>query len=110
MKKFSGANFCFLGIGVGRVSPGAVLPLFCFSIWFFVPEHVSRKFASGQVRFLNKFSGANFCVWQPYCHSVAFPPSRRGEMLSVFFTLCFLCPVRCLLSFFYRSSFLRVAV
>ena len=31
-------------------------------------------------------------------------------MLCVFFILFFLCLVRCLLSFFYRSSFLRVAV
>ena len=31
-------------------------------------------------------------------------------MLPVFFILCFLCLVRCLLSFFYRSSFLRVVV
>ena len=27
-------------------------------------------------------------------------PFSKGEMLSVFFTLCFLCLVRCLLSFF----------
>ena len=31
-----------------------------------------------------------------------------GEMLSVFFILCFFCPVRGFLSFFCRSSFLRV--
>ena len=61
LEKFSGANFCF------RVSVLVVCFLvlfclcFCFIIWFFVPENVSRKFSSGQVRCLKKFSGANFC-------------------------------------------------
>ena len=34
----------------------------------------------------------------------AFSPFSKGEMPSVFFTLCFLCLVRCLLPFFCRSS------
>ena len=39
---------------------------------------------------------------QPYCHTLSgrFSPFSKGEMLSVFFILCFLCLVRCLLSFF----------
>ena len=37
-------------------------------------------------------------------------PFSKGEMLSVFFILCFLCLVRCLFVVFYRSSFLRVDV
>ena len=60
---------------------------FCLIIWFFAPENASRKFSSGQVRCLNKFLGANFCFWQPYCHRVAFPPSRRGKCCP-FFSFC----------------------
>ena len=42
---------------------------------------------------------------QPYCHtlvgtSICFSPFLKGEMLSVFFFLCFLCLVRCPLPFF----------
>ena len=54
----------FLGIGVGRVYSGAVLPMFFALLFgFFAPENVSEKFSSCQVRCLNKFSGANFCFW-----------------------------------------------
>ena len=83
---------------------------FCLIIWFFAPENASREFSSGQVRCLNKFLGANFCFWQPYCHRVAFPPSRRGKCCP-FFSFCVFCVrfgVFC--RFFYRSSFPRVAV
>ena len=104
-----GSELLFLGFGVGRVYSGAVFLYFCFIIWFVVPENVSRKLSSGQVRCLNKFSGANFCFmvsglvcWQLF-------PFSKGEMLSVFFCVFF---VSGSVSFvvFYRSSFLRVVV
>ena len=106
MKKFSGANFCFWV----SVSVVFILVLFflcfCFTIWFVVPGNVSRKFSSGQVRCLHKFSGANFFLWCR-CWSVgSFSPFSKGEMLSGFFILCFLCRVRCLLSFFAVLLFL----
>ena len=43
-----------------------------------------------------------FWLGGPYCHAIAslICSVSKGEMLSVFFTLCFLCLVRCLLSFF----------
>ena len=108
-ENFSGASFCFW-VSVSVVFILVLFCLcFCFIIWFFVPETISRKFYSGQVRFLNKFSGANF-VFGNCTVTFLLSPFSKGEMLSVFFLLCFLCLVRCLLSFFYRSSFLRVAV
>ena len=62
MKKFFGSELLFLGIGVGRVYSGVFLPMFLlYYLFFFVPDNVSRKFSSGQVRCLNKISGANFC-------------------------------------------------
>ena len=109
MKNFSGANFCFW------VSASVVFILvlfsfiFCFLIWFVVPENVSRKFSSGQVRCLN-FRVRTFVLWCR-CWSVgSFSPSRMGKCCPFFFHFVFLCLVRCLLSFFYRSSFLRVVV
>ena len=53
-----------------------------------------------------------FWLGGPYCHAIAslICSVSKGEMLSVFFTLCFLCLVRCLLSLFFRSSLLRVVV
>ena len=47
----------------------------------------------------------------PYCHANAcsLRPFSKGEMLSVFSLCVILCLVRCLLSFFCRSSFLRDA-
>ena len=56
-----GSELLLLGFGVGRVYSGAVCLCFCFINGFFVPENVSRKFSSGQVRCLENFSGANFC-------------------------------------------------
>ena len=110
MKKFSGANFCFW-VSVSVVFILVLFCLcFCFSIWFFVPENVSRRFASSQVRFLNRFSGANFCIWQPYCQCVAFPPSRRGKCCPFFFLFLFLGSGSLSFVVFFRSSFLRVAV
>ena len=109
-EKIFGSELLFLGFGVGRVYFGAVFLYFCFIIWFVVPESVSRKFSSGQVRCLNKFSGANFCFMVSVLVCWQFFPFSKGEMLSVFSFCVFLCLVRCLLSFFYRSSFLRVVV
>ena len=57
---------------------------FCFIIWFFVPENVSRKFSSGQVRLLNKFSGANLCLWPPYCHRPLVPFLEGGNAVRFF--------------------------
>ena len=41
---------------------------------------------------------------------LVFPPSRRGNAVRFFHFVFLLCLVRCLLSFFYRSSLLRVVV
>ena len=61
MNKFSGANFCVL------VSVVCFLVLFClcfcFSTWLFVPENGPRKFSSGQVRCLSKFSGSELLFY-----------------------------------------------
>ena len=144
-KTFSGANFYFWE-SVLVVSFRVLFCLcFCFIIWFFVPENVLRKFSSGQVRCLQKFSGVNFCFMesvlvlcvlvlfylcfcfitcfsapetalkillmsglvflegvsshrQLYCHTPAgsFSPFSKGEVLSVFLFLCFLCLAGCL--------------
>ena len=47
-----------------------------------------------------------------HCRALVFgfSPFSKGEMLSVFFIMCFLCLARRLLSFFLRSPLLRVAV
>ena len=80
-----------------------VLFCLCFALvfGFSFPNRSRENSLLVRFVFLNKFSGANFCVWQPYCHRVTFPPSRRGKCCPFFFTLCFFCPVRCLLSFFF---------
>ena len=84
MKKFSGANFCFW-VSVSVVFILVLFCLcFCFIIWFVVPENVSRKFSFGQVRCLNKFSGANFCFWQPYCHVSLVPLLEGGNAVRFF--------------------------
>ena len=59
---FSGVNFCFWRCG--SCYSGAVLPLFLFIFWFFVPENVENSLLVRSV-FLNEFSGANFCLWPP---------------------------------------------
>ena len=81
----------FLGIGVGRVYSGAVLPMFLLYYLVFRSRNVSRKFSSGQVRCLNKFSGANFCFLgllhydlQLYCHSFRFPLLEGGNAVRFF--------------------------
>ena len=98
MKKIFGSELLFLGVVVDRVFFDSVLPVFLFYNLVFR----SRK-CLGKILFV---SGLLFR--QPYCHTLSgrFSPFSKGEMLSVFLFLCFLCLVRCLLSFFYRSSFL----
>ena len=59
--------------------------------------------------FLNKFSGANFCLWPPYCHRSRVPFLKGGNAVR-FFHSVFWGLVRCLLSSFCRSSLLRVVV
>ena len=40
LKKFSGANFCFLGVVVGLVFFGGFCLCFCFMFWRVAPESV----------------------------------------------------------------------
>ena len=101
----------FLGIGVGRVYSGAVLPMFLLYYLVFRSRKCLEKILFWSGPFLNKFSGANFCLHNGNrTVTVPFPPSRRGKCCPFFSFCVFLCPVRCLLSFFCRSSFLRVVV
>ena len=81
---FSGANFCFWA----SVSVVFVLVMFClcfcFISWFFVPENVLRKFSFGQVRFLNKFLGANFCFGNRTVTVSLFPLFWGGNAVRFF--------------------------
>ena len=110
MKNVSGANFCFW------VSLSVVFILvlfclcFCFNIWFVVPENVSRKFSSGQVRCLNKLSGASFCFMVSVLVCWQFLPLLEGGNAVRFFLFVFFVSGSASFVVFYRSSLLRVVV
>ena len=58
--KIFGSELLFLGFGVSRVYSGDVLPMFLFYYLVFVPENVSEKFSSCQVRCLKNFRERTF--------------------------------------------------
>ena len=59
-------NFCFLGLGVGRVYSGGLLPMFSALLLGLSFPKLSRE-NSVLVRSVvwQKFSGANFCFCGP---------------------------------------------
>ena len=110
LEKFSGANFCFW-VSVSVVFILLLFCLcFCFIIWFVVPGNVSRKFSSGQVRCLHKFSGANFCFMVSVLVCWQFFPLLEGGNAVRFFHFGFLVSGSVSFVVFDSSSFLRVAV
>ena len=119
-RNFRERTFVFWVIGVGRVYFGAVLPMFSALLF---GSCRSRNYLEKILFWSGPLFGINFrertfvfVDLQPYCHtflatSTRLCPFSKGEVLSSFSLFGFFWVwfgVFC--RFFYRSSFLRVAV
>ena len=75
LKKFSGANFCFLVLVLVLCVFVLLCLCFCFIFAFVTPETVSEKFSRGQVR----------CFWVVLSPPLVSPPTSTFFLCLWFF-------------------------